>query len=396
MRPTRRRPLTCTAALVAVATMSAALTGCNEAAPRVEATQVAAVHATRGAVAWTFDAGSEVWSSPVVDGTTLFVGSDDGVLHALDLITGKEAWSVKTDGPVRARPAVAGGVVYVTSDDGSLYAVREKTGKKVWTTAVGTKRTKRDTWTYQGSSPTVAGGRVFVGGADGTVRAVDARSGKVKWTFKTDGPIRTAPAVADDVVYVGGDDRELHALTARTGAEKWFAPAPGPITSSPTIAGDTVYVGNRGYTFNAFATADGTKRWSTSWGDSWVESTATVVDGTAFVGSSDIHQLRAVRVTDGEVLWRTDVGGWPWSSPAVADGVVYAGSLDRPEKDNDAVAFHAVDAKTGQVLWSLGTGPALKYAPEGVATNGVVSSPVVAGGLVVFGALDGKVYAVGV
>jgi outer membrane protein assembly factor BamB len=136
--------------------------------------------------------------------------------------------------------------------------------------------------------------------------------------------------------------------------------------------------------------------WNTGWAGSWVESTPAVVDGTAYVGSSDIHELRAVDVADGSVRWAAEVGGWPWSSPAVADGVVYVGSLYRTDKEDGAVSFHAVDAETGEIRWSVGTGPSLAYAPAGDVTTGVVSSPVVSRGAVVFGGLDGVVYAVGV
>jgi outer membrane protein assembly factor BamB len=157
-----------------------------------------------------------------------------------------------------------------------------------------------------------------------------------------------------------------------------------------------VYVGTRGSNLDAFGTADGELLWADSWGGSWVESTPDVVGDTAYIGSSDLHELRAVRVADGKLRWATKLSGWPWSSPAVAHGVVYQGSLDRPGIDDDVNSFHAVDAATGKVLWSIRTGASLRYAPEGDATSGVVSSPAVGRGVVVFGALDGKVYAVGV
>lgn len=371
--------------LVTVATLTAPLAGCSQ----------GGVDADPGVVAWTFDTGAEVWSSPALAGTQVFVGSDSGTLHALDLLTGEELWAVHTDGPVRARPAVDAGIVYVTSDDGSLYAVEAESGEQVWTTDVGTERSGRDDFTYQGSSPTAADGRVFVGGADGTVRAVDAKSGKVAWEFETEGPIRTAPAVVDDVVYLGSDDGNLYALDAATGDPTWAELAGGEITTSPTVADGAVYVGTRAAQLKAFSAADGTLLWSSGWDASWVESSPAVVGDTAYVGSSDIHELRAVNVADGTVRWVADLGGWPWSSPAVNDGVVYQGSLYRTQKDGGDLSFHAVDAETGDVRWSVGTGPSLEYAPGGEQTAGVVSSPVVSHGAVVFGALDGLVYAVG-
>jgi outer membrane protein assembly factor BamB len=64
-----------------------------------------------------------------------------------------------------------------------------------------------------------------------------------------------------------------------------------------------------------------------------------------------------------------------YSSPAVANGVVYVGS-----EDNNV---YALNAKTGAKLWSYSTG------------SFVESSPAVANGVVYVGSDDGKVYAFG-
>ena len=72
--------------------------------------------------AWAFETGDRVLSSPVVSGGTVYVGSADGRLYAIDAETGQEQWAFETDGPVGS-PAVSGGTVYVGSNDGSLYAV---------------------------------------------------------------------------------------------------------------------------------------------------------------------------------------------------------------------------------------------------------------------------------
>lgn len=75
----------------------------------------------------------------------------------------------------------------------------------------------------------------------------------------------------------------------------------------------------------------------------------------------------------GTEAWRFPTKGQIWSSPAVANGVVYFGSFD------DYV--YALSAKSGKVLWQQKTG------------GEVQSSPVVADGVVYIGSDDGKVYA---
>jgi outer membrane protein assembly factor BamB len=65
-----------------------------------------------------------VRSSPAVAGGTVYVGSFDDHLYAIDAETGQEQWRFETDEWVRSSPAVAGGTVYVGSFDGHLYALQ--------------------------------------------------------------------------------------------------------------------------------------------------------------------------------------------------------------------------------------------------------------------------------
>jgi outer membrane protein assembly factor BamB len=62
-----------------------------------------------------------------------------------------------------------------------------------------------------------------------------------------------------------------------------------------------------------------------------------------------------------------------YSAPAVADGVVYVGSLDQK--------VYALDARTGALLWEYATG------------DWVESSPAVANGMVFIGSFDHNLYA---
>ena len=79
--------------------------------------------------------GNEIWSfktyhavqfSPAVgaDGT-VYVGSGDGHVYALDPANGNELWSFETGNWVESSPALgADGTVYVGSGDGHVYAIR--------------------------------------------------------------------------------------------------------------------------------------------------------------------------------------------------------------------------------------------------------------------------------
>ena len=82
--------------------------------------------------AWRFETGDIVRSSPAVAGGTVYVGSFDNHLYAIDAETGEQQWQFETGDRVRSSPAVAGGTVYVGSNDGHLYAIDAETGQQQW------------------------------------------------------------------------------------------------------------------------------------------------------------------------------------------------------------------------------------------------------------------------
>ena len=101
-----------------------------------------------------------------------------------------------------------------------------------------------------------------------------------------------------------------------------------------------------------------------------VFSTPAVADGVVYVGSHD-GILYALDAESGEELWRIAAGGQ--GAPAVAEGVVYASGADGN--------LYAVDAETGEEVWAA-------EVPTGF------SSPVVADEAVYVGGSDGVLYAV--
>ena len=63
----------------------------------------------------------EAWfSSPAVSGDTVYLGSDDSYLYALNALTGELKWKLKTGDVVYSSPAIADGAVYVGSHDSYL------------------------------------------------------------------------------------------------------------------------------------------------------------------------------------------------------------------------------------------------------------------------------------
>lgn len=312
----------------------------------------------------------------------------------------KLLWRYTTSGAVHSSPTVAKGVLYVGSMDGFLYALDATTGMLRWRFATGHGFI---------SSPAVAGGIVYVGSNEGHLYALDAASGDLLWRSATDGPVYSSPAVAGDMVFVGSMDGYLYALDSATGKRRWRYAVGSRysssrkigLLSSPTVSEGHVYIG----TMEGLLVLDavsGERIWSydQNWRRTLPRSEATVysapnevssspalANGMVYFGSLDGH-LYAVDAAGGEHRWnvalstteRNDEFGFStaWtanfhSSPLVVDGILYVGSgLNH---------VYALDAGSGQIHW--------QYTTDHV----VNSSPALAEGVVYIGSDDGHLYA---
>jgi outer membrane protein assembly factor BamB len=107
---------------------------------------------------------------------------------------------------VYSTPTAVDGTVYVGSSDGDLYALDAGTGSVDW---------QRDLGRTVESSPAVVDGTVYVGsshsGRGGGVYALDAERGTVDWSHEAS-TVHGSPAVVDGTVYVGSSTGHVYAL----------------------------------------------------------------------------------------------------------------------------------------------------------------------------------------
>ena len=87
-----------------------------------------------GTVLWTFKTGGIVHRAPAIgsDGT-VYIGSSNAKVHALDGESGVKKWEFKAGFWVRSSPAIGpDGTVYIGSADKKLYAINGKNGVNLW------------------------------------------------------------------------------------------------------------------------------------------------------------------------------------------------------------------------------------------------------------------------
>ena len=311
---------------------------------------------------WSFTAG-QILSSPAIgaDGT-VYVGSSDGKLYAVNR-DGSKKWDFPT-GWLFSSPAIgADGTVYVGSSDNKLYAVNPD-GSRKWDFPTGDR-------IY--SSPAIgADGTIYVGSWDNNLYAVNP-DGSKRWDFTTGDDIISSPAIGSDgTIYVGSWDSKLYAINPN-GSLRWSFTAGIDGWSSPAIGADgTIYFGS--YDFRLYAVnPDGSKRWDFPTGNAIISSPAIGADGTIYIGSFD-NKLYAIN-PNGSLRWSFTTGSEVWSSPAIgADGTIYVGSWDNK--------LYAINPD-GSKKWDFTTG----YR--------IYSSPAIgADGTIYVGSYDNKLYAI--
>jgi outer membrane protein assembly factor BamB len=344
---------------------------------------------------WSYDAGSPLWPGPSFAGGLVFAGAEDGQLHALDARTGQKRWSFRAGGAVRTRPALADGALIFQADDGFLYRLDAASGREAWRVRLVEKPVERlpfdnpkSRYDRFGSDVTVAEGRLYIGTHDGHVLALDPATGARVWDFATGDSVLAAPAVASGRVYVGSFDKHVYALDSQSGRLLWKRDTQGAVVSTPAVSGDLLVVGNRCYDLLGLEAETGEVAWKRYVWFSWIESSATVKDGVAYVGSSDAASVGAFDARTGRPRWQADVYGWAWGQPAVTEDRVYLGTSSQAGYlSGHRAGVMALDRATGRVAWRYESPSADKGA------FGFPGSPALGLGLVFVSGLDGRLYA---
>jgi len=313
-------------------------------------------------VTWKFDTGRPVPSSPAVANGTVFIGSGDGNIYALDADDGSEKWSYETDGAVSSAPLVYNNTVYVGSQDRSVYALSTADGSEQWTYETGGGVF---------SSPSITDDTVVAASRDGSIYALSHDDGSERWTFETDGEIWSSPAIWNETIFIGSRDNRLYALSTVDGSEKWHFTTGGWIESSPAVREETVYVGSLDNNVYALSTTSGNEQWSTQVSDV-VASSPGLGDDTIYIGCRD-NYVYALSTDDGTQRWRFKTQGRVFSSPTVLSESILVGSGDN--------TLYGISRAEGTEQWSFET------------DNDIFSSPSVARGTIFIGSNDGTIYA---
>ncbi len=188
-------------------------------------------------------------SSPIAhdngETKTIYFGSSDGNLYALDAANGNLRWKYPTGGAVRTTPLLYEGTIYIGSWDQYVYAIDAQSGNLDWKF-----KTKSDEENHllEGiqASISAADGFVFVGSRDGYLYALDAKKGNIAWQYSTWPSWITTTSVDrnGNIFLTSSDSRLLVGLDVATGAEKLRYQTKGYNFSPVLIDQDKLYFGD--------------------------------------------------------------------------------------------------------------------------------------------------------
>jgi eukaryotic-like serine/threonine-protein kinase len=321
---------------------------------------------------WTFKAGKPIKAPAAIAQGRVFVGDDAGVVHALDLATGKEIWSFKTEGGIEAAPLVLDGTVFIGSSDARLYALAAGDGALKWKYETGDKVLGGANYA---KNPDGSGWWIIVGSYDMLLHCVDAGTGKMIWTTETENYINGTPAItpAGEVIF-GGCDAFLHVVSVKERKEVRKFESGAYIAGSAALDDSVGYVGHYGNEVIAFSPKDGTILWKYRDRNFAYFSSPALTDHHVLIGGRD-KRLHCLDRAKGTAIWTFQTRGQVDSSPVLCGDAVVFGSEDG--------RLYCVTVTDGKERWAYEIGAA------------ITASPAMADGRIVIGAEDGVLYCVG-
>lgn len=282
-----------------------------------------ALNVANGKVLWSYEAGDEISATPVVTGDTVVVVAKDGVVSALDATSGQQKWQVKTSGKILSSPVVdeRGGTVYLGSNDLFLYALNLADGKIIW-------RYYAEDYRYGGLyvSPGLDHERVYIGAKNGVMHAVWQQTGKPAWKTELGSAMYDAPLVAGSHIYIGAYDRCIYALDSVSGAVLWRRGLDEWPQGTPVLLGGTLYIATHGGTLYGVQANDGTTVWQSSLGEELRHSFTVGTNRVGVIGTMQ-GRMYGIDMNTHKKLWERNLGSAIFGAPALADNTLYVATL---------------------------------------------------------------------
>lgn len=268
---------------------------------------------------------------------TVFFGTENGEVIALDAKSGELKWQVSVKGEVIAAPAIDEGVVVLNTGSGMVFALDASNGETVWT-----YESEVPPLSLRGvSSPAAIGGGAIIGTATGKLVVNILSSGQTAWEqvitsasgvteLERIVDIDSQPLVNAGTIYVITYDGALAAVEMRSGRVIWKRDYKS--YRRLTMAGSTLYVVDSNSNLYALDARNGVELWSQGKLKKRLLTSAVPV-GDYLVAGDKYGFLHWFNQSDGKIVSRIDVGNDDedasiYSAPVVDGKLIYTQTRD--------------------------------------------------------------------
>jgi outer membrane protein assembly factor BamB len=278
---------------------------------------------------------------------TLYIGSNDGYVYALNP-SGSIKWQIRVNNTdnnnlftspnsMYTTPAIGNnGTIYIGSNEGYLFALEPTLGNLKWKYNAG--------YPLQSSPIIDTNGNLYFGAGQSVFSIGDAGDhGYSRWLnpFYTNGHVNSSPALGQNgFLYFGSDDGYLYAVNSLTGLEKWKQnlSLPDTIITHPIYTSATidiynnVIIGNGSYMDGSLNYLDGITGnilWQKSYGeqDGPFYNTVAVNGDTIYL--CNIAYVYAIDRLTGNKKWEYFSENCYYTSPVIdASGIIYVAAIN--------------------------------------------------------------------
>ena len=287
---------------------------------------------------WEGETDGRITAAPALIDTYLYFGSTDHTVNSWDAFTGESRWTFKAADTVDTAPIVAQGLLYVSSGKGWIYALDAVSGDEIWSTQLSNNAS---------SAPALYEGRLLVGDDKGIVYILSARTGQEFSRYRTPRGVTGSPVISTDgehAYFAAGGD--LYAISARrreipglyqfkqVWAQLWIWQVPG-VPRPPGQQGGLWRFGPENPLLG-------------------IKSSPALADGILYAGGHD-RNLYAIDAATGNLTWVYQAADAIWASPLVVKDRVIFG--------DDASNLYALDRDDGKEIWRVRLDGAVRIAP---------------------------------
>lgn len=243
------------------------------------------------------------------------------------------------------------------------------------------------------SAPAVSDNLIVVGNYGKALYGLDPKCNDKsvftqKWVFNTEtddpnhlaGNFAGGALIVNDLVLAPSTNNRLYAINAQTGKMAWPKPfeSKNTLWAAPVSDGTIAYLPAMDHNLFALRLTDGSIVWQKDLGSALVSSPLLTKEGTLYISTLEGNVV-ALNGSDGSILWTANTGGRIWSTPVLNQELLYVG--------NAGNKVLAISTKDGKTAWQKDAGSPILGG--GVVMQDSIAFPTEGGNLVAW-SLDGQ------